>query len=330
MKAHIDTSHWLERSATQDGQWDHSPWPAQMARLDSDTEQEEEEEEVVYPQRLHRPAKRQAAAAPSQTRIKSAPTTRPSSIRSTSHRQLPTTCPLRRRRHQSMSTPETAHLHIDTILPLQLPPPNLCKSWWSGSAESLRRSDSTTSFVSASSDGSWHGDSGDEDPNGQLEKALSQMSTASSSSMKKKTTKDGLLLTTYDYEDEDDYYVQTPAQADIDDTEAEAIRLHAGALMNNVASFFLDVRSLASSYYYNDAQCSKPSIFASACIDPLSFGSCSVWQRLLASRTYTGKQSYPPTTSSSCTAQSLDTMARRSSLSKPSTVPMAVVHARYR
>lgn len=260
MMAHIHTSHWLERSATQEGHWDHSPWPAQMAQIetDSDNEQEGEEEEAVYVQKRHRPAAARQTAAPTQPRVKSAPTTRPSSVRSTSHRQLPMKGPLQRRRCRSKTTAETAHLHIDTILPLQLPPPNLCKAWWAGSADSLRRSDSITSFVSASSDGSWHGDSGDEDPNGQLEKALSQISTPSSSSTKK-TTKDGLLLTTCDYEDEDDYYVQGLAtQADIDDTEEEAIRLLAGPLMNNVASFFLDVKSLASSYYYySDAQSSS-------------------------------------------------------------------------
>jgi hypothetical protein len=257
-----------------------------MAQLDSDTDFEEDDNEIDYQHTWHRPAKRQDHAAKSAKIV--IPSTkssskRPSTSRGISDRQIasisesssPSSTFTPRRRHtRAVSGPEPAtnKLHIDTILPLQLPPPNLCAlsplstyptTWWSTSKEdSLRRSDSTNSFISASSDGSWHGDHGDEDISGQLERAINQMSIPSTTSLSKKKTDDGLIISTYDYEDDDDFtHEQSPVlytEIDIDDTKAKEIQSHAGPLMNEVASFFLDLKSSAlSDYYYSNSASSS-------------------------------------------------------------------------
>lgn len=273
MTANIDKTHWLERSAEREGHWDQSPWPAQLAQGESDTEQEEDDE---HRRQLDRWQLRQRATKGHHTTPSSSVIHRAPLMSASFHQALyessntSSDVPregIARRHHRAKSTPEPSHnLHIDTILPLQLPPPNPCTTWWTEQQDSLRRSDSTASFLSARSDGSWHGDHGDEDPNGQLERAISQLSrptTARSSSINsigKQKADDGLILSTYDYDydddDDDDGFAQRPGvfdtEAAIDDQEAEAIRSHAGVLINNVASFFLEGGTTTPSSRCND------------------------------------------------------------------------------
>lgn len=286
----FDARHWLERSALQDQHWDRSPWPAQMVKLmDSDTEREEDDVEDNFPTSARQTLsiRKRAETYPtiSSSSLKSEPQyshsnmasstltlDKPPFPRGTSYRHYRCRSEssslkgvIQKRRHHtrrdSNSEPAGEHLHIDTVLPLRLPPSNLktisplmaypCPWWGDNSFENIRRSESSASFLSASSDGSWHGDHGDEDPNGQLEQALSQMSA----SPNKQVTKDGLVLQTYDYDQDLDEFSEpftthlAGKEKDldinvVDDTEGEEIKAHAGPIMNNVASFFLDAKTL--------------------------------------------------------------------------------------
>lgn len=106
----------------------------------------------------------------------------------------------RRRRHQrAISAPgqpglaplSAAPLHVDTALPLALPPRSVfaaapredtvcidASMLAQASSAALQRS---SSVASMGSDGSWHGDVGDEDPDAQLEAANARVASASSS-----------------------------------------------------------------------------------------------------------------------------------------------------
>jgi hypothetical protein len=274
MTAKLDRTHWLERSTGREGHWNQPAWPARLAQSDSDTEQEGEEEHQEHRGQLRRRTARRHDTAPSQSGVNRNSSTLTSLNEASSNQKHIDSDTHREgiigRHHRAKSTPEPCNdLHIDTILPLQMPPPNPCTSWWTEQQDSLRRSDSTASFLSGHSDGSWHGDQGDEDPNGQLERAISQLSlstasstinsnsASSSNSLGKQKADDGLVVSTYDYDDDDDdcFVRQTGSvdtEADVDEKEEEAIRSHAGLLMNNFASLFLDGKMITSSSLYDN------------------------------------------------------------------------------
>lgn len=89
----------------------------------------------------------------------------------------------RRRNHSQPQplTPAQPLEQVDTHLPLLIPPPHLClkdsllhlhNGDNDNASTELARSTSTTSLQSVRSDGSFHGDSGDEDPESQLDAGL--------------------------------------------------------------------------------------------------------------------------------------------------------------
>lgn len=93
---------------------------------------------------------------------------------------------LNKRRHErSCSAPERPanSLHVNTVLPLNLPPLAQCAAAAASTSSMIaplrlsdaRRSESLGSYVSSGSDGSWHGDDGDQDPDAQLARAINEM-----------------------------------------------------------------------------------------------------------------------------------------------------------
>ncbi|UZJ51447.1 hypothetical protein CBS101457_000767 [Exobasidium rhododendri] len=170
----------------------------------------------------------------------------------------------RHSRTDSAPMPAAEPLHIDTALPLQLAPVNLCSTslplmacptsaWGSTSSydDTLRRSDSTKSFFTSVSDGSWHGDIGDEDPDGQLDDAIHRSNSEYKDKWVDKILNE-VYLATFDYQedaDEESFRTTDVKAASIEDdsdaAEANAIQLLAGPVMNKVASYLLEGRSLA-------------------------------------------------------------------------------------
>ncbi|MCO5613988.1 hypothetical protein L7F22_068268 [Adiantum nelumboides] len=229
---------------------------------------------------------------------------------------------MERRRHaRSTSVPDAPakSLHVDTFLPLHLPPPELCAkspllaypcSWWSTEEDEkevrvhatpikafkkestilstqssffglptanadLRRSESLASFVSAQSDGSWHGDQGDNDPDGQLARALGESKRSddvkdqmeaheneevSNNYQETSNAKDSSLhghgplqLSTYDYDEEDDHHKVPHAQVSSTSKKAEAkadeeqdIAKSAGPLMERLAKYMFNLSIFGS------------------------------------------------------------------------------------
>lgn len=218
---------------------------------------------------------------------------------------------LSRRRHsRSASAPEppASSLHIDTSLPLQLPPHDLCAKsqllaysypWLSEQkaqvqasdsplkalptelypngansmdplSTEIRRSESQASFLSAYSNGSWHGDSGDDDPDGQLARALSVLTKEKKDDNAMHQHSEAaadcahghgpLRLDTYDYVDEEDAThlglpdVQATVEQRqerpfsipeaVEEEDGLAILRHAGPIMACIASFLFDLSSI--------------------------------------------------------------------------------------
>lgn len=278
MTSRYEDQHWIQRSNSHHEHWDQSPWPAQLIDSiihsdNSDLDDDETPSLLVRHSSLKTPSEMRSKSTEHVHFIADSPASsgsgsKPSYQRAVSYRQYrnrsnSVEAPFseviiqRRRlnqRNRSTTEPEASKLHIDTILPVRLPPVNLqalspvnaypC-SWWTNTSEadSLRRSESTHSFLSASSDGSWHGDQGDEDPDKQLDDALARMSATTSPIQK---TKDGLVIHTYDYDEEDELHhslrdVAFHHQlAKKEDSEEGEINLHAGLLMSNIAHYFLD------------------------------------------------------------------------------------------
>ncbi|PWN33697.1 uncharacterized protein FA14DRAFT_64725 [Meira miltonrushii] len=211
---------------------------------------------------------------------------------------------LERRRHaRSNSVPDAParSLHVDTFLPLHLPPPDLCAkspllsypcSWWPTEDDKetksvkevnkestssslpivnaeLRRSESLASFISAHSDGSWHGDHGDDDPDGQLARALGEAlekdqvdsnedgdvsNNYQETSNAKDSTQHGhgpLQISTYDYDEEDDHnkvphaHVTTASSSKGKEAtkaeEEQDIAKSAGPLMQRLANYMFNL-----------------------------------------------------------------------------------------
>lgn len=199
-------------------------------------------------------------------------------------------------------------LHVDTFLPLQLPPADLCIKSSSSSpylfslphmsesekrknkrismdtldlgrlslsyseedggdddqdvASSLHRTDSLASFVSSATDGSWHGDAGDEDPDGQLDRALRDgkcvYGDGSTMALQGKATKTNTTATsveTRDYDASRDDLPVFPSHCpfsghhacavdgytDSDDADDADIRQYAGPLMRSMAALLFDM-----------------------------------------------------------------------------------------
>lgn len=142
----------------------------------------------------------------------------------------------------------------------------------------LRRSESLTSFVSAQSDGSWHGDQGDNDPDGQLAKALGQQVQDSvekdhcdiqgleeqshhnlqESSHSKDAPQHGhgpLQIATYDYEEEDDHrricHAEVTSSTKGKSVEANVdkekdIAKHAGPMIERIAKYLFNLNMFGS------------------------------------------------------------------------------------
>lgn len=209
----------------------------------------------------------------------------------------------RRHRHaRSNSVPDApaTSLHVDTFLPLHLPPPDLCaksplltysSSWWpteKGEKEAksqtftkqssdlpmtnaeLRRSESLASFISAQSDGSWHGDQGDDDPDGQLARALGKAqekdhvdsnenddvsNNYQETNNAKGSTQHGhgpLQVSTYDYDEEDDQdkvpHAQVSKGKETKADDEQDIAKSAGPLMQRLANYMFNLSMFGSDH----------------------------------------------------------------------------------
>lgn len=137
------------------------------------------------------------------------------------------------------------------------------------------------SFISAQSDGSWHGDQGDNDPDGQLARALGEAQEGfekrhieaheneevsyQETSNAKDSTQHGhgpLQLATYDYEDED-HHVDHHAQMPVSSTskgkepadEGQVIEKSAGPLMERFVKYMFNLSMFGTD---QDDQSSSP------------------------------------------------------------------------
>ena len=158
-------------------------------------------------------------------------------------------------------------MHIDTLLPLELPPSNLCTlspllaypcTWWSATdspeVADVARSESLISIISADSNGSWHGDGGDEDPDGQLDQAINRMSSVAKLGQKD-DDKNETESWTFDYQEEADLLGSTvDDECKSDDGDGDAIRSHAGPLMNNVVRLLLEFQPSVGSLLRKQSQ----------------------------------------------------------------------------
>lgn len=282
--------HWLERLCRFDNERLHSTakqsdfahhwdahWIAKVANFDDDDEDDDRYEDGTSTEGTFREQHLTQLPKPA-----SSSEVRPRPVRSKTDkvaRVLPcelawtvedswssdesTPAPVRARRHgRSASAPQlkpAQELHVNTFLPLKLPPKELTAksplltyptSWWPEDVENddtedwmqqsrarshwdrdeMHRVDSSASFFSTVSDGSYHGDAGDENPEDQLANAIQQQHCQVSTSTKSPTV---LVQSPFDVKEEGD-----------SDEEGEAIR-EQGGYMHHVASFLLSEPSPA-------------------------------------------------------------------------------------